>query len=149
MNGEKIILVQRLKDAGLSLRRFLKVNETKRAFEKEWQNKLYTPEELKDYQLWGICGGGGLVLIDADNQKMAEILKHVLPPTFEVLSSRRKLPTFISKSQGGTLKMRFCVSPKLMRLLEKYELTTNTLLRRVHKPLTDYTKSSPTNQSQN
>lgn len=97
---EKKALIKRLIEAALSLRRFLKVDDTKRAFEKEWQSKLYTPEELENYHSWGICGGSGLVLIDADSEKMAKILRRVLPSTFEVLSSRRKLPHFYFKVDG-------------------------------------------------
>ena len=115
MNIEKTNLIQCLKEVGLSLKRFLKVDDKKRAFEKEWQNKLYTPEELKDYPLWGICGGGGLVLIDADNQKMAKILQQILPRTFEVLSSKRKLPHFYFKITGGK------VENKTLRLPETNE----------------------------
>ena len=102
----------RLKEANLSLRRFLKVDDLKRAFEKEWQNKLYTPEELPNYHSWGICGGEGLVLIDADNSEMAELLRNVLPPTFEVCSARRRLPHFYFKVIDGTVQNKTLYLPE-------------------------------------
>ena len=112
MNPEKESLFQRLEEAKLSTRRFLKVDDTKRAFEKEWQNRLYTPEELKDHHGWGICGGAGLVLIDADNAEMAEIIRKVLPATFEVLSSRRQLPHFYFKVTDGEVQNKTLYLPE-------------------------------------
>lgn len=112
INKDRQILIQRLKEANLTTRRFLKVDDTKRAFEKEWQNNLYTPEELSKYPSWGICGGGGLVLIDADNKEMAELLRKTLPPTFEVRSSRRKLPHFYYKVVGGEVQNKTLYLPE-------------------------------------
>jgi hypothetical protein len=45
LNGEQTVLVKRLEEAGFSLRMFLKLDQ-KAAFEPEWQNHLYTPEEM-------------------------------------------------------------------------------------------------------
>jgi len=112
MNPEKESLLQRLQEANLSTRRFLKVDDTKRAFEKEWQNRLYTPDELQDHHGWGICGGDGLVLIDADNIEIAENLRRVLPPTFESLSSRRKLPHFYFKVTDGEVQNKTLYLPE-------------------------------------
>lgn len=94
------ILVQRLKEVNLTTKRFLKVNEEKRAFEKEWHNKLYTPEDLKSYPRWGICGRDNLVLVDVDNEEMEKILREKFPATFETISPRRKLPHFYFKVVG-------------------------------------------------
>jgi len=106
MNAEQSVLAQRLKEAGLSTRRFLKVGANKAAFEKKWQNNLYTPEELQNYRRWGICGGNGLVPIEADKPEMAEILRKILPKTLEVISPRRQLPHFFFKITDGQLPNR-------------------------------------------
>jgi len=95
------ILVERLKEANITTNRFLKVDKKKAAFEKEWHNKLYSPEKLADYPRWGITGKEGLVLIDTDNKDMSEILRSILPPTFEVVSPRRKLPHFYLRVING------------------------------------------------
>jgi hypothetical protein len=102
MNAQQEALVKRLQEAGLDTRRFLKLNKEKRAFEEEWQNRLYTPEELErqSYVLWGINGKDGLVLVDADRVEMADVLRQVLPTTFEVLSPRRGLPHFYYVVKG-------------------------------------------------
>jgi len=102
-NHEQEALVKRLKEAGISLRRFLKVGKDKAAFELEWQKHLYTPEEMEGYPRWGICGRDGLVLIDVDNSEMAAIIRRILPETFEVISPRRKLPHFYYKVEGGVV----------------------------------------------
>lgn len=96
MNTEQTILVKRLKEAGLHTRRFNKVNAEKKAFEKEWQRNPYEPSELdaEGYERWGIIGRTGLVPIDTDNEKMAEIIRQIFLPTFETISPRRKLPHF-------------------------------------------------------
>jgi hypothetical protein len=54
-NQQQDILVQRLRQADLNTKRFLKVAENKAAFEKEWQNNLYGPDDLASYPCWGIC----------------------------------------------------------------------------------------------
>lgn len=99
MNTEQEILVKRLREADLSLNRFLKVgkpncviDDDKKAFEPEWQKKLYSPEDLVSYPRWGINGSDFLVLIDTDDQRLYDALNKVLPETFEVTSPRRGLP---------------------------------------------------------
>lgn len=99
MNEQQAILVQRLREADLSLNRFLKVgkpncpiDDDKKAFESEWQKKLYSPEDLVSYPRWGINGSDFLVLIDTDDQRLYDALNKVLPETFEVTSPRRGLP---------------------------------------------------------
>ena len=101
LNPEQKILIQRLTEAGLSTRRFLKVDDTKRAFEKDWQNRLYTPEELKDYPRWGICGKDNLVLCDTDKPEMIQFFRDNLPPTLTAQSPRRQLPHFYYNVVGG------------------------------------------------
>jgi len=106
INTQQSILVQRLKEADLNTRRFLKVGDNKlhstlkhpegeykdkAAFEKDFQNHLYGPEDLDSYPRWGILGGDYLVLLDFDKQETYNILSKILPPTFEVTSPRRKL----------------------------------------------------------
>lgn len=104
MNREQEILVKRLKEAGLSTKRFLKVGKGGPAFENGEDKAafesfdftsgsfLYAPEEFHLWPRWGICSGGGLVLIDKDNRTMVERLNSVLPASLDVLSPRRKLP---------------------------------------------------------
>jgi len=103
MNAERDILVKRLLEAGFDSRRFLKLGNKgndKAAKEPDFQNHLYTPEELGDYPLWGICGRNGLVLVDADKVSMEATLRQILPPTFEVRSPRRGLAHFYYAVEG-------------------------------------------------
>jgi hypothetical protein len=99
VNEQEKILIQRLKEADLTTKRFLKVgkpgcaiDEDKAAFEFEFQKHLYTPEELDSFPRWGILGCEFLVLIDSDDPRMYAELNRVLPNTFEVTSPRRGLP---------------------------------------------------------
>jgi len=92
MNEQQQILVRRLKEAELSLNRFLKVGPDKAAFEFQWEQRLYGPDALDTYPRWGICGRDFLVLIDTDDTKMYEEISKALPPTFEVTSPKRGLP---------------------------------------------------------
>ena len=112
MNTEKTILIKRLKEANLSLRCFLKVDMKKAAFELEWQKHLYTPEELTNYPRWGIAGGNGLVPIDTDNDEMSNIIREILPPTFEAISPRRKLPHFYFKVVHGEVPNKILHLPE-------------------------------------
>ena len=105
-NPDRRTLIQRLKEANLTLKRFLKVGKDKAAFEDKWQNNLYTPEELKNYPRWGICGGDGLVPLEADKPEMVEVLRTVLPPTLEVITPRRRLPHFFLKVPDGEVPNR-------------------------------------------
>jgi len=103
MNAERAVLAKRLLEAGLNTRRFLKL-DNKAAYEKEWEQKLYTIEELEDTPSIGVCGKDGLVLVDADRIEMEAIIRDCLPPTFEVESPRRKLRHFYIKVEGGTVE---------------------------------------------
>ena len=100
------LLVNRLKEAKTSTRRFLKVGEDKAAFETAWQHNFYTPEELADYPRRGIAGGDGLVPLEADKPEMVEILRTILPPTLEVITPRRQLPHFFFKVPDGEVPNR-------------------------------------------
>ena len=109
MNAEQKILVNRLKEAGLHTRRFLKVNDEKEAYEKDFQINPYEPSELEaeGCEKWGILGRTGLVLIDTDNEEMSETIRKILPVTFEVMSPRRKLPHFYFKVVGGEVQNKY------------------------------------------
>ena len=90
-------LIFRLREAELSLNRFLEVKSNKAPKELGgYCEHLKTPEELEKAGItnWGIMGGDFLVPIDTDKQEMADIIRKVLPRTFEVLSVGRKLPHF-------------------------------------------------------
>ncbi len=107
MNREQTIFVNRLKEAKTSTRRFLKVGEDKAAFEFEWQKNLYKPEEIdKVEKRWGVCGGNGLVPLEADKPEMVDILRKILPPTLEVITPRRQLPHFFYKITDGEVPNR-------------------------------------------
>ncbi len=83
------------------------MGENKAAFELEWQKNLYKPEEIdKVEKRWGVCGGNGLVPIEADKPEMAEILRKILPQTLEVISPRRRLPHFFFKITDGQVPNR-------------------------------------------
>lgn len=58
-------------------------------FEKSWQNKPYTIEQIQEHILNGenygvLCGLGGLIVIDADRQELQEAVKTQLPITHRV-----------------------------------------------------------------
>jgi len=107
-----MILVERLKEAKISVNRFLKVDIKKRAFEKGWHENLYSPEDLEDYPRWGIAGKDGLVLIDADNEEMSKLLREALPETLEVESPRRKLPHLYFHVVNGEVGNKILHLPK-------------------------------------
>lgn len=107
MNAQQERLSFRLKEAELSTKRFLKVGSNKlivtpkhpegeyidkAAFEKDFQNHLYGPEDLGSYPRWGILGSDFLVLLDFDKPEIYEIISKLLPPTFEASSPRHGLP---------------------------------------------------------
>lgn len=104
MNPEQEKLVQRLQEANLSVCRFLKVDETKKAFEKEWPKHLYDPKDLHNYPFWGICGKEGLVLVDTDKQEMETEIIKIFPKTFTTRSPRRKLQHFYFKIVEGEIQ---------------------------------------------
>jgi len=96
-------LVNRLKEAGLSTKRFMKIHENKKAFEPKWEDNPHDIEDLPNYPRWGVSGREGLVLIDTDNADMADILKKILPDTFETRSPRRQLPHLYYSVYGGAV----------------------------------------------
>lgn len=104
MNPEQTILVNRLKEVGLDTRRFLKLNEKKAAYETEWEQNLYTIDELEDTPCIGVCGKDGLVLIDTDRIEMETAIRDCTPATFEVESPRRKLRHFYLLIEGGKVE---------------------------------------------
>jgi hypothetical protein len=99
------VLIQRLRETGLSTRRFLKV-DGKAAIEKEWPDRLYEPEELT--RVWsgnyGVAAGGGLVLIDGDKEPLASWLDARLPRTFRVLSPGHLKPHHYLKVVNGCVE---------------------------------------------
>jgi putative DNA primase/helicase len=107
MNEQQQILIQRLTEAGVSLKRFLKVGSNKliptpkhpegeyldkAAFEDDFPKHLYGPEDFDTFPRWGIMGSPPLVLLDFDKQQIYDIISKVLPDTFEVTSPRHGLP---------------------------------------------------------
>jgi len=109
LNYQQERLVFRLKEGDLSLTRFLKVGSgkliptpkhpegeylDKAAFETDFQNKLYGPNDLETYPRWGIIGKENLVLLDFDKQTIYDIMKTRLPQTLEVKSPKRGLPHY-------------------------------------------------------
>lgn len=72
------ILIKRLREAGLSTKRFMRLNGTKAAYEKGWQNNPSDVKDLHTYRMWGVAGREGLVLLDADTPEMDEILFKIL-----------------------------------------------------------------------
>jgi P4 family phage/plasmid primase-like protien len=108
MNEAQARLVFRLNEAEIPLNRFLEVNPDKSPREgKGYCDHLRTPEEMDKAGItrWGIMGGNFLVPIDSDKQEMADIIRKVLPRTFETLSVGRKLPHFyfLVWEKNGTL----------------------------------------------
>jgi hypothetical protein len=97
LNEQQQILVQRLKEGELSLNRFLEVKLDKSPKElKGYMEHLRTPEELEKAGIvnWGLAATPDdfLIVIDCDKQGLYDRLSEVLPETFEVTSTRRKLP---------------------------------------------------------
>ncbi|MCJ7635565.1 bifunctional DNA primase/polymerase, partial [Candidatus Bathyarchaeota archaeon] len=114
MNEELKIIIDRLKEAGLSTRCFLKVGKDKAAFEKEWEQRLYDIEDLENHPRWGINGKDGLVLIDADNPEMDKVLTFILPDTFTTISPRRKLSHFYIKVVNGRIENKVLHLPNVV-----------------------------------
>jgi hypothetical protein len=137
MNADRDILVKRLLEVGLDSRRFLKVDAEKKAFETNFQDRLYTPEELDQQGItrYGICGKDGLVLIDTDKREMAEIIEKTLPETFEATSPRRKLPHFYYAVQGDQVPNKTLHLPNdedgsgEIRALNEYLVAPGTVIR--------------------
>lgn len=129
------ILVNRLQEAGLSTKRFMKVDDSKAAYEKEWEKNPHDVEDLPTDTRWGIAGREGLVLIDTDNLDMSEILHQVLPDTFETRSPRRGLPHLYYAVYGGEVqnKLLFMVDGKdscgEIRAYNQYLVAPGTAIR--------------------
>ena len=98
------ILVNRLKEAGLSTKRFMKLYDNKKAFESKWEDNPHDVEDLPSYPRWGVAGREGLVLIDSDIEAMAKIIGNILPTTFETISPRRQLPHRFYSVYGGEVQ---------------------------------------------
>lgn len=94
-------LVERLKEAELPTRRFLRLRyETKSAIDEKWYDFLYGIEELENEPSIGVSGGMGLVLIDVDNPEFEPIFRKLFPETFETKSGGKGLPHFYYKVTG-------------------------------------------------
>ena len=104
LNKDLERLIFQLREVGLSTKRFLKVGADKKAFEPKFQEKYYDVSDLISYSRWGVAGFEGLVLIDADSERMAVEIRAKLPATFETKSPRRDLPHFYYKVTGRPIK---------------------------------------------
>lgn len=95
----------RLKEAELSLRRFLKLNnKSPPTSETGWEKHPRSFEEIKLEKSYGIAGREGLVFIDVDREEVTAFIRKRLPPTFETISPRRKLPHFYFKVTNGEVQ---------------------------------------------
>ena len=94
-------LIYRLREAGLSTKRFMRLDGTKKAWEPGWQLNPHDVDDLPIDNMWGVAGREGLVPIDADTPDMATIIRTLIPPTFETRSATKKLPHFYLKVVGG------------------------------------------------
>lgn len=62
---------------------------TKKPFEKEWQKKLYTLQQIQKFiekgENYGVlCGHGNLAVIDSDTKSLQTMVEHELPITLRV-----------------------------------------------------------------
>lgn len=69
--------------------RFCRVRKnTKKPFEENWTNKLYTWQEIQNFlgnENYGVlCGHGDLAVIDSDHEALQLAVEHELPNTFKV-----------------------------------------------------------------
>jgi len=84
---------------------------TKKPFEKDWTKKPYSYEEiinfLPDENYGVLCGYGGLIVIDADDENLQERVKEKLPRTFRVKTGG-----------GGTHNYFFCPECEKKIILE-------------------------------
>lgn len=70
--------------------RFCKLRKkTKKPFEQNWTEKLYTYDEVAEHRMYNInfgvlCGHGGLAVLDCDKEELYLAAKKSLPSTFEV-----------------------------------------------------------------
>ena len=107
MNEQQQILLQRLKEAEISLNRFFEVKTDKAPAEgKGYIEHLRTPEEMDKAGIanWGMMGGNFLVPIDIDKQEMYDLLMKVLPPTLRRTKRKKNTPTPLLFSLGKNWK---------------------------------------------
>ena len=76
-------LLKRLPERNFDTRAFLKLDDCKKAFEKGFQDKLYTIEKLLKQQWFkyscvGVLGKDRFVIIDVDNLEMEAILRKII-----------------------------------------------------------------------
>jgi len=108
--AEALKVINRLKESGIDLNRFVKVGggwlkfdlpeyprgyyNDKAPFEKDFETKPYTftAELFGTWPRFGILGCRCLVLLDFDKQEMYDIMKPFLPETLEVTSPRHGTP---------------------------------------------------------
>ena len=73
---------------------FVKLGKkSKKPFEKDWQNKPYTYEDIQPWidegGNYGVQGGyGDLIVIDADTEEIDKVVRGKLPATFTVKTPR-------------------------------------------------------------
>jgi len=84
----------------------MRLHEDKKAYETGWEDNPSDFHALPTYPRWGCAGREGLVCIDTDDAVMAEIVRSVIPHTFETQSPRRELPHFYLKVIGGQVPNR-------------------------------------------
>jgi len=93
------VFIKRLSAVGT--KRFIRVSpQNKNPIDQEWQKteNLRTPIDvvlkahLRSGGNYGVVGGQGLTIIDADTPELDEILEQALPPTFKVRSPGSRLP---------------------------------------------------------
>ena len=111
IHPERKILINRMVEASIDVRRLLKVNKKKKAFEKGWPDKLYTPSELANYPRWAICGSPPFVLVDPDTEEAEDELSARLPVTFEVKSAIKGRAHRYYKVTGGIIPNKILFSP--------------------------------------
>ena len=93
------VFIKRLSVVGT--KRFIRVSpQNKNPIDQEWQKNenLRTPNDivlkshLRSGGNYGVVGGQGLTIIDADTPEIDKILEEALPPTFKVRSPGSRLP---------------------------------------------------------
>jgi len=85
---------------------------TKKPFEKDWTNKPYSYSEIEKFlpgENYGVlCGYGGLIVIDSDEDELQIVVGEKLPETFKVRTGG-----------GGIHNYYFCPDCKKKIILEK------------------------------
>jgi P4 family phage/plasmid primase-like protien len=81
--------------------RFVKLKrKSKIPFEKNWQNKPYTFEQINEWikqgSNYGVLGGcGDLIIIDSDNEELYQLIKEKLPETFTVKTPKKGFHSYL------------------------------------------------------